>query len=634
MEIIFKSISIKNFKGISDLHINFKNKTILEGENGIGKTSVLDAITWCLFGKNFADEKIFKIKPIVAGEEKKDITTSVELIMNDKTIERILEGDKSFIKVDGVKFGINEFGEYLRDNYDITPEEFKSLSNIDYIPSLNWKDLRNLIMGLVGEIKTEDVLQRGEFDLIEEKIKSVGEVKTREDLTTTKSNLKNEIKKLDGNIDQKLKDIDSMVIDETETEELEKAKEALKTKINEYNDLATEKAVQDKDLKLKEDYTNELKSIEKAVETNDSLIEEYKKSYESMNIDVETAKKTKIVLLNNKIAEENSKIDSKLLINARLENERLELRKKYDEEVNKEIIITNDKCSVCNQTLPQNKIEEALKKAKDESIKIANGYALDAKAKLIEIEDNNSLIQNYKDNISKFNKEIEEIENNTTFEIEETPTQKSIKQQIKIMEKRREELTLSHNDLENKIKELEDKILTHKTIDFIEDISKYQNELEEITQKLAKSDVLKEFKIQLKSLENQRKELIQEQELLNKKEQQLIAFNNTRSEMLKEKLKDNFKLVDFITQETTKDGKLIETFKLAINGIEYNSINTGHKILLALDLVENIQRLKNKKIPILIDGLGELTRLPELSTQIIGCRAKYQLNKKIEISEV
>lgn len=634
MEIIFKSISIKNFKGISDLHIDFKNKTILEGENGIGKTSVLDAITWCLFGKNFADEKIFKIKPIVAGEEKKDITTSVELIMNDKTIERILEGDKSFIKVDGVKFGINEFGEYLRDNYDITPEEFKSLSNIDYIPSLNWKDLRNLIMGLVGEIKIDDVLQRGEFDLIEEKIKSVGEAKTREDLTTTKSNLKNKIKKLDGNIDQKLKDIDSMVIDETETEELEKAKEALKTKINEYNDLATEKAVQDKDLKLKEDYTNELKSIEKAVETNDSLIEEYKKSYESMNIDVETAKKTKIVLLNNRIDEENSKIDSKLLINARLENERLELRKKYDEEVNKEIIITNDKCSVCNQTLPQNKIEEALKKAKDESIKIANGYALDAKAKLIEIEDNNSLIQNYKDNIIKFNKEIEEIENNTTFEIEETPTQKSIKQQIKIMEKRREELTLSHNDLENRIKELEDKILTHKTIDFIEDISKYQNELEDITQKLAKSDVLKEFKIQLKSLENQRKELIQEQELLNKKEQQLIAFNNTRSEMLKEKLKDNFKLVDFITQETTKDGKLIETFKLAINGIEYDAINTGHKILLALDLVENIQRLKNKKIPILIDGLGELTRLPELSTQIIGCRAKYQLNKKIEISEV
>ena len=101
--------------------------------------------------------------------------------------------------------------------------------------------------------------------------------------------------------------------------------------------------------------------------------------------------------------------------------------------------------------------------------------------------------------------------------------------------------------------------------------------------------------------------------------------------MLREKVRHNFKLVDFITQEETKDGKLVETFKIALNGIEYSSVNTGHKILLALDLIENIQRLKDKRLPILIDGLGELTRLPEVDTQIIGCRAKYQINKKMEV---
>ena len=90
MNLVIKKIEINNFKGITDLKLNFTdNKNILEGENGIGKTTVLDAITWCLFGKNFADEKQFNIKPIIDGEEKVDLLTSVELLINDTTIERI-----------------------------------------------------------------------------------------------------------------------------------------------------------------------------------------------------------------------------------------------------------------------------------------------------------------------------------------------------------------------------------------------------------------------------------------------------------------------------------------------------------------------------------------------------------------
>ena len=164
-----------------------------------------------------------------------------------------------------------------------------------------------------------------------------------------------------------------------------------------------------------------------------------------------------------------------------------------------------------------------------------------------------------------------------------------------------------------------------------DNIVSLQQELEEITKKLAVSDTVSIFKEQLKKLENEHQELLNEKELLNEREQQLILFNNTKAEMLRDKVRHNFKLADFITQETTKDGKLIETFKLAVNGIEYNALNTGMKILVALDLIDNIQRLKDKRLPILMDGLGELTRLPEVDTQIIGCRAKFQVNKKIEL---
>jgi len=185
-------------------------------------------------------------------------------------------------------------------------------------------------------------------------------------------------------------------------------------------------------------------------------------------------------------------------------------------------------------------------------------------------------------------------------------------------------------DLEKKETELEEAVRKHEIIE-LKDITELQDELEAIIQKLSMSDTLGKFKEQLKELESEYKSLIADKEALNNKEQQLIAFNNTRAEMLRSKVKHEFKMADFIVQETTKDGKLIETFKIAIDGIEYNALNTGHKILVALDLIDNIQRMKDKRLPILIDGLGELTRLPELNTQVIGCRAKYQANKKLEV---
>ena len=45
-------LKLQNFKGIKALEIELKDQTIIEGKNGSGKTSVFDAYTFLLFGKN------------------------------------------------------------------------------------------------------------------------------------------------------------------------------------------------------------------------------------------------------------------------------------------------------------------------------------------------------------------------------------------------------------------------------------------------------------------------------------------------------------------------------------------------------------------------------------------------------
>ena len=51
---IIKSIKIQNFRCHEDFNFDFKKKTsIIVGENGSGKTSVLEAIYEALRGKSF-----------------------------------------------------------------------------------------------------------------------------------------------------------------------------------------------------------------------------------------------------------------------------------------------------------------------------------------------------------------------------------------------------------------------------------------------------------------------------------------------------------------------------------------------------------------------------------------------------
>ena len=632
MKLIIRNIKIKNFKGTLDQELSFsENKNVIEGENGIGKTTILDAITWCLFGKNFADEKQFKIKPIIDGEEKKDLSTSVELKINDKVIERIWDKDTTTIKVDGVKFGSREFTDYLKDNFMITDEEFKALSNIEYIPKLNWKDLRSLIMGLVGEITNEEVYAKGNFNLIQEKIDSVGVEKTAENITETKSLLTNEIKKILGNIDQKTKDIHELVIDEKEQKELEKRKGKVKKQIENYNSLQQIKTNQEKDLAILENLKNDAKQLETSISNLEKLKLEYQKTYDESNIDVSILKENKIKTIDNRIVQRKNDIDLLNQEKTTIMVQRTELKKLYDGELSKEIRIENDKCSACGQPLPKEKIEEVLANLKKQAIDKANGYAAQARVKKSRLDEIEIVLTQYNEDIKDYELEKERVLTEKIDSSQESDIQITMKKNIEKANQDIENYKKQILDTEVNINFRESEIAKHQVIELEDNIVSLQQELEEITKKLAVSDTVSIFKEQLKKLENEHQKLLNEKELLNEREQQLILFNNTKAEMLRDKVRHNFKLADFITQETTKDGKLIETFKLAVNGIEYNALNTGMKILVALDLIDNIQRLKDKRLPILMDGLGELTRLPEVDTQIIGCRAKFQVNKKIEL---
>ncbi len=93
-------ICMKNFRQYRDTKIEFArsssaNITIIQGANGAGKTNILNALTWCLFGEEYHMDSKYKGLPIVNAdaldESKKGvILTSVEVQFVDDNGKKIL----------------------------------------------------------------------------------------------------------------------------------------------------------------------------------------------------------------------------------------------------------------------------------------------------------------------------------------------------------------------------------------------------------------------------------------------------------------------------------------------------------------------------------------------------------------
>jgi DNA sulfur modification protein DndD len=108
-----KEIVLKNYRQYKDVTINLnvdnkKNISIILGKNGYGKTTLMNAISWCLYGKEFYSTKKLKGLPLLNNIQQKE---------SDKSEENV-EISLFMVDINQNEFKISRKQNFLKQNYE------------------------------------------------------------------------------------------------------------------------------------------------------------------------------------------------------------------------------------------------------------------------------------------------------------------------------------------------------------------------------------------------------------------------------------------------------------------------------------------------------------------------------------
>ena len=388
MKVVFKSIEIQNFKGFKSYSTGFDPvSTSFYGKNGSGKTSIADAVSWCLFGKDTQNRSQFDIKHHT-GDEKQATKTEVSVTLEitadgiDHTIKRMLkekwqtrrgETTEEF-KGNYTEYFINgnlstqaEFSEFIKNLID--ENVFRAVSNPYFFTSLPWKEQRAFLSQMVGNITNEEIADN------DERFTDLLKAPTQEDITAYlkhKGFKINEIKKEIDKIPVRIAELKKALpeIDDTDINvDWESQKTEAATQI---------KALTEKIAKLKTgDKSPASKEIEKKLAfakkrkremevSADNKLDLLKKEYHNFCNEIENKRrKIQDSMFRNQgiITTKQTTISRSMAEIENYKNAMEALKKIWNEEVNIKPVLPpiseKDKlCPTCGQELPLEKIQE------------------------------------------------------------------------------------------------------------------------------------------------------------------------------------------------------------------------------------------------------------------------------------
>ena len=663
MKAVIKQIILQNFKGCKNATYTFDGKNVTVcGANSTGKTTIFDAFTWLLFGKDSLDNAKFEIRPLDKDGKQidnVDICVAATLDIDGKEVELkktqrqnwvkkrgtqnpVLQGNVNEYEIDGYPRSENDYKEYI--NGIVNDDLFKMLTNPAYFPNMPWKEQRNVLMLFESGLTDEEIISKNiKFEPISEDLKRARDLR---------------VATVDEILEGKIYDIKLNYLDDVKSKyqkslnELKKKQIELPVRIDEQSKNKVDIDVAELEL-LKNRLIEQIADVKSKIADTDKQFEEYQKLSDGI-MELKFAESDLVRKANEDNIKARREIDDKIAdkkfllrqtektvddcerqidiskhhsvsLNESIESYRNQYRQTQELVFDENSLV----CSYCGQEYPTDKKEQI--KADFESKKaieikkiteLGNKAKADLDKEKKAITSLNNQLESHRKSLEMLNNAIAILEKQlselpTSIDVTGTEEYKAIHSQIAEKEQAmsqmnsadevRKSLNAELEDLQTQLIECEKKIaMSQKNIEIDERIAELQEEQRITAQKIA--DVEKMLYL-------------------------LDEFIKYKLDKISYSINAMFDGVNWNNISEQINGGVKEVCECTVNGVPYGSLNNGHRIIAGLQIIKALQKLYGAYLPIFIDNAESVNdfNLPDMDCQIIKLKVSDDKDLRIEV---
>lgn len=638
-----KTVAMQNFKGCADAVREFNGKNVtISGANATGKTTIVDAVWWCLFGKDSMGREKFQIHPLNKEGTQIDnldirVTVVLDIDGTEKEFSRIqkqkwvksrltgeatLQGNINEYEVDGYPVNEKAYKEVVSKICD--EELFKILTNPTFFPAMDWKKQREILMRFVGDVSDVELAESNpEFVLI------VPELKKAPSLDDMKAKYQKKAKEIGKEMDAfsvRINTLEKSKVD-ADLSALELQRNALKEQISDAKEKISSTDKQFEEYQKLSDGIMELRfsmtDLErKASEENQKKRRELENKIKSVGYDVDRCNET-LELAKKKIQTSEKSV-------AMCEEEISEIRKKWTATNFMKFDEKSKFCELCGQQLPEDKISELVSEFEQRKKSILADIEQQGNNLKNQIETDKTCIVEYKSKISieeniklSLQSEIENykrqlLELPEIVDISGTDEYKEIQKQVSEKESAMNQMN-NTSDIRN---------------EYMNKLDSLHKELIECAQAIALSMNNNDLDAEIEQLQKEQREKGQEQADCERILHILDKFMKFKMESVQSQIEKALGgEISVKLFEQQLNGETKQTCKLTVNGVPFNDLNNGHKIIAGLNLIKALQNLYDVYLPVFVDNAESIndSNLPDMQCQII--KLKVSDDKELVIVE-
>ncbi len=659
MKIILKQIHLVNFKGQRDTTVEFdENITNIHGANGTGKTTIFDAFSWLLFGKDSKGREKFSLKTLnldtgdVIPELEHEVSATILVDGRTMVLRKVLRelwpkkrgsatkefgGNTTDCYIDDVPMSETDYKARIAE---MCPESiFKLITNPLYFSEiLDKKAQRLMLVEMAGEISDEQITS--EHPELKELIESLSG-KTisdyKREIANKKRPIKEELQNIPARIEERKRDIPEKQDWESIEKELKEKKEKRDSLQKDLCDIQSryESTIKEANTsyaeKMREYQEKENELLAKKAEENrnitlrmDDIEDEQLKSYrDAMSLYTDYLYKRqdlsyKIERLRTVIHDFDQTIES-------LKERRESLLEEWKEIGSREQTYDESKfvCPTCKREFPTSNIEELKEHMQEE---FNEKFAHDLKANKEAGMAIKEKIEGMEKERGMKAKELKEAEILYSKESPIEPKKPSLSSFID-NDATITELRGKYKNIEAEIakvryeKSLEKPVTVEmpNSQELKEAIDQLDLNVSVLRQKLTDKDKIDLITARVKELEEQQRASSQELANLENIEFQISNYEHVRMDKVQSRINSMFKYVTFRMYEKLINGGEVETCEAMLDGVPISTgLNNAGRFNAGIDIINAITKHYGNWAPIFIDNREGVTDIIQSDSQLIN----------------